>query len=175
MPAYQLGSRSPQIDPTAYIAPGARVIGDVILKSASSIWFNASLRGDNEPIEIGEGSNVQESAVLHTDPGCPLTIGRNVTVGHLAMLHGCLIADESLIGMQAIILNGARIGRHCIIGAGALVTSNMEIPDSSLVMGSPAKIVRSLRTEEITKIIEGATTYSARAARYREELQEISR
>jgi carbonic anhydrase/acetyltransferase-like protein (isoleucine patch superfamily) len=175
MPAYQLGTRIPQIDPTAYIAPGAQVIGHVILKPASSIWFNASLRGDNEPIEIGEGSNVQESAVLHTDPGCPLTIGRQVTVGHQAMLHGCIIADESLIGMQAIVLNGAQIGRHCIIGAGALVTSNMVVPDGSLVMGSPGKIMRPVRAEEIAKLIEGAANYSARAIRFRETLQELGR
>jgi carbonic anhydrase/acetyltransferase-like protein (isoleucine patch superfamily) len=175
MPVYQLGTQVPQIDPTAYIAPGAQVMGQVILKAASSIWFNASLRGDNEPIEIGEGSNVQESAVLHTDPGSPLVIGARVTVGHQAMLHGCLIGDESLIGMQAIVLNGAQIGRHCIIGAGALVTGNMSIPDGSLVMGSPAKVVRAVRPEEVIKIIEGATTYSARAIRFRETLQEIGR
>lgn len=175
MPAYQLGNRIPQIDPTAYIAPGAQIIGNVILKAASSIWFNASLRGDNEPIEIGEGSNVQESAVLHTDPGCPLTIGRQVTVGHQAMLHGCIIADESLIGMQAIVLNGAQIGRHCIIGAGALVTSNMVVPEGSLVMGSPGKIIRPVRAEEIAKVIEGAAHYSARAIRFRETLQELER
>lgn len=175
MPVYQLGTRIPQIDPTAYVAPGAQVIGDVILRAASSIWFNASLRGDNEPIEIGEGSNVQESAVLHTDPGSPLVIGRQVTVGHQAMLHGCVIGDESLIGMQAIVLNGAHIGRNCIIGAGALVTGNMQIADGSLVMGSPAKIVRPVRPEEIAKIIEGAATYSARAIRFRETLQEIAR
>jgi carbonic anhydrase/acetyltransferase-like protein (isoleucine patch superfamily) len=175
MPIYSLGSRKPQVDPTAYVAPGAQIIGDVILHAGSSIWFNATLRGDNEPIIIGEGSNVQESSVLHTDMGSPLTLGRNVTVGHLAMLHGCLIDDESLIGMQAVVLNGAKIGKQCIIGAGALVTGGMVIPDQSLVMGSPAKIVRSLRPEEITKMAEGALGYQARAVRYRRELQGVER
>lgn len=172
MPAYRLGPRHPQIDPTAYIAPGAHVIGSVILHARSSIWFNATLRGDNELIEIGPGSNVQESSVLHTDPGNPLTVGAHVTVGHLAMLHGCWVGEESLIGMQAIVLNGAKIGRRCIIGAGALVTSHMEIPDESLVMGAPAKIIRRVKPEEIEKIIQGAKTYCERAAHYAFNLEE---
>jgi len=173
MPVYQLGPRQPLIDPTAYVAPGSQIIGDVVLQALSSVWLNARLRGDNEPIVIGEGSNVQESSVLHTDMGSPLTLGRNVTVGHLAMLHGCLIDDESLIGMQAVVLNGAKIGKQCIIGAGALVTGGMVIPDQSLVMGAPAKIIRSLRPEEIAKMAEGAQGYQARAVRYRKDLQEV--
>ncbi len=170
MSVYQLGSDRPTIHPTAFIAPSAAVIGKVELGELTSIWFNASLRGDNEPIRIGEASNIQESSVLHTDPGQPLTIGQRVTVGHQAMLHGCTVQDESLIGMQAIILNGAQIGRHCIIGAGALVTGNTIIPDGSMVLGSPAKVVRAVKPEEIEMILRVAEGYAARATRYKKEL-----
>jgi len=170
MSSYQLGSDCPIIHPTAFLAPSSAVIGKVELGELSSIWFNASLRGDNEPIRIGDASNIQESSVLHTDPGLPLNIGKRVTVGHQAMLHGCSIQDESLIGMQAIILNGAQIGRHCIIGAGALVTGNTIIPDGSMIIGSPAKVVRSVKPEEIEMILRVAEGYAARAKRYKKEL-----
>jgi len=131
-----------------WIAPNATVIGDIILKKDASIWFNAVLRGDNEPIEIGEGSNVQDGAIIHTDPGFKCTIGKMVTVGHMAMLHGCEIGDGSLIGINSVILNGAKIGKNCIIGAKALITENAVIPDGSMVMGIPAKVKRELSEEE---------------------------
>jgi Carbonic anhydrases/acetyltransferases, isoleucine patch superfamily len=136
----------------------------------SSIWFNVSLRGDNDLIVLGEGSNIQEGSVLHTDTGHPLTIGKRVTVGHQAMLHGCTIGDESLIGMQAILLNGAQVGRHCIIGAGALVTGNTVIPEGSMVLGSPAKVVRPLKPEEIEMIRQAAAGYVDRAKLFKTEL-----
>ena len=144
MAIYQLGDCIPDIDPSAYIAESANVIGKVIIKANASIWFGVTIRGDNEPITIGENSNVQEGCVLHADPGLPLTIGRNVTVGHQAMLHGCTVGDGSLIGIQAVILNGAKIGKNCLVGAGALVTEGKEFPDNSLIIGSPAKVVRTL-------------------------------
>ncbi len=144
MAIYQLGERVPQIDPSAYVFDTATLIGTVILGARVSIWPYATLRGDNEPIEIGDDSNVQECSVLHADPGFPLTIGRRVTVGHQVMLHGCTIGDGSLIGIQVVVLNGAVIGRNCLIGAGALITEGKQIPDGSLVIGSPAKVVRQL-------------------------------
>jgi carbonic anhydrase/acetyltransferase-like protein (isoleucine patch superfamily) len=150
-----------------FVAPGARLIGRVILREGASVWFNAVLRGDNEPIEIGEGSNVQDGAVFHTDPGCPLTLGPDVTVGHQAILHGCTVGAGSLIGMGAVVLNGARIGEGCLIGANALVTEGKEIPDGSLVMGQPGKVVRQLDAEAIAKLRDSARRYRANAARYR--------
>ena len=136
----------------------------------SSVWFNAALRGDNEPIVLGANSNIQEGAVLHTDPGTPLTIGEWVTVGHQAMLHGCTIGDGTLIGMQAIVLNGARIGRECLIGAGALIGEGKEIPDRSVVLGSPGRVVRQLTDEDVAKIRAGVLTYVERARYYRDNL-----
>jgi carbonic anhydrase/acetyltransferase-like protein (isoleucine patch superfamily) len=173
MPAYQLDDLTPQIDPSAYIAPGAQVIGQVRLLANASVWFNAALRGDNEPIELGEGSNIQECAVLHTDRTHPLIIGPGVTVGHQAMLHGCEIGADTLIGMQAIILNGAKIGRNCIIGAGALVTSGTVIPDNSMVIGSPGKVVRSLKPEELQMIKRAADGYVERARHYKASLKPL--
>src|SRR5215203_1585635 len=152
MAIYRLGERVPNIDPSAYVFDTATVIGTVILGARVSIWPYATLRGDNEPIVIGDDSNVQECSVLHTDPGVPLTVGRHVTIGHQAMLHGCTIGDGSLIGIQAVILNGAVIGRNCLIGAGALVTEGKQIPDGSLVVGSPAKIVRQLEPADIERM-----------------------
>mgnify|MGYP000662166630 CR=1 FL=1 len=149
MPIYQLGDKHPQLAASAWVADSAQVIGDVRLEADVSIWFNTVLRGDNDPITIGSGSNIQDGSVLHTDNGVPLTIGRHVTVGHQVMLHGCTIGDESLIGIGAVVLNGAVIGRHCLVGAGALVTEGKTFPDGSLIIGSPARVVRQLTPEQI--------------------------
>lgn len=168
---YALGQISPVIDPTAWVAPDANIIGRIVLEADSSVWFGATLRGDNDPIIVGRGSNVQENCVLHTDIGFPLTIGADCTIGHKAMLHGCTIGDGSLIGMGAIVLNGAKIGRGCLIGAGALITEGKEIPDFSLVMGSPGKVVRTLDAEAQARLLRSAEGYRANAARFRAELR----
>ena len=170
MPLFQLGQDRPQVHPSVFVAPSAIVVGKVELHENSSVWFNVSLRGDNDLIVLGEGSNIQEGSVLHTDTGHPLTIGKRVTVGHQAMLHGCTIGDESLIGMQAILLNGSQVGRHCIIGAGALLTGNTVIPEGSMVLGSPAKVVRPLKPEEIEMIRQAAAGYVDRAKLFKTEL-----
>lgn len=170
MPLFQLGQDRPQVHPSVFVAPSAIVVGKVELHENSSVWFNVSLRGDNDLIVLGEGSNIQEGSVLHTDTGCPLIIGKRVTVGHQAMLHGCTIGDESLIGMQAILLNGSQVGRHCIIGAGALLTGNTVIPEGSMVLGSPAKVVRPLKPEEIEMIRQAAAGYVDRAKLFKTEL-----
>lgn len=167
---YALDDAHPEIDPTAWVAPDANLIGKVILKSESSVWFGTTIRGDNETIEVGQGSNVQENCVLHTDMGFPLTIGPNCTIGHKAMLHGCTIGEGSLIGMGAVILNGARIGKGCLIGACALITEGKEIPDGSLVMGSPGKIVRMLDDQARERLLLSAAGYRANAARFRKGL-----
>lgn len=170
---HALDGLAPQIDPTAWVAPGAHVIGRVVLGQASSVWFGAVLRGDNEEIRLGAGSNIQESCVLHTDMGYPLVIGADCTIGHKAMLHGCVIGDGSLIGMGATILNGARIGKGCLIGAGALVTEGKEIPDGALVMGAPGKVVRLLDAEARARLLQSAAGYRANAARFRAGLQSL--
>jgi len=149
-----------------WIASNATVIGDVTLEKNTSIWFNATLRGDIENIHVGEGSNVQDGSVLHTDPGYPLKIGKNVTVGHLVMLHGCSIGDNSLIGIGAVILNNAKIGKNCIIGAKALITENKEIPDNSLVVGSPGNIIRQVTNDEIRLIKDNAIRYQENWKKY---------
>lgn len=147
---YRLGSRIPELrGDTHFIADSAAVIGTVILENNTSIWFGAVLRGDNEPIHIGANSNVQDNAVLHTDPGIPLSVGNNVTIGHQAMLHGCTIGEGSLIGIKSVILNRAVIGKNCLIGANTLITEGKVIPDNSLVVGSPGKVLRSLSEDEI--------------------------
>jgi carbonic anhydrase/acetyltransferase-like protein (isoleucine patch superfamily) len=173
MAIYQLGAYSPEIDPSAYIADSANVIGKAKIEANASIWFEVTIRGDNELITIGENSNVQEGCVLHTDPGQPLTIGKNVTVGHQAMLHGCLIADGALIGIQAVILNGAKIGRNCLVGAGALVTEGKEFPDNSLIIGSPAKAVRTLSEDDIARMHQNTSTYVERGQLYKQNLTRI--
>ncbi len=173
MAIYQLGDRVPQIDPSAYVFDTATVIGTVILGARVSIWPYVTLRGDNEPIRIGDDSNVQECGVLHTDPGFPLTIGRSVTVGHQVMLHGCTIGDGSLIGIKAVILNGAVIGRNCLIGAGALITEGKKIPDGSLVIGSPGKVVRMLEPADIERMTRDAGSYVRRSSAYRDDLKRI--
>ena len=163
---YELDGMAPQIDPTAWIAPSAVLIGHVIVGPGANIWFGAVLRGDNEPIVVGAGSNVQENSVLHTDMGYPLTIGANCTIGHKAMLHGCTIEDGSLIGMGATLLNGAKIGAGSLVGACALVTEGMEIPPGSLVMGAPAKVVRALDEAAQARLLKSAEGYRANAARF---------
>ncbi|ROU03965.1 gamma carbonic anhydrase family protein [Histidinibacterium lentulum] len=171
---YALGDRRPDIDDSAWVAPGAHVIGTVILGADASVWFGATLRGDNEPIEVGQGSNVQENCVFHTDPGFTLTIGAGCTIGHKAMLHGCTIGENTLVGMGATILNGARIGANCLIGAGALVTEGKDIPDGSLVMGMPGKVIRALDEEAIEGLRTSARRYQERARLFRAELRALT-
>jgi carbonic anhydrase/acetyltransferase-like protein (isoleucine patch superfamily) len=175
MTAYRLGDRVPSLPPDGeyWIAPTATVVGRVILKKNASIWFGAVLRGDNDPIVIGENSNIQDNAVLHTDVGQPLTIGDNVTVGHMVMMHGCTVGDGSLIGIGSIVLNGARIGKCCLIGAGALVTEGKEIPDYSVVMGSPGKVVRALTPEQAAGVAAGTMHYVENWKRFRADLKAL--
>jgi carbonic anhydrase/acetyltransferase-like protein (isoleucine patch superfamily) len=154
-----------------WVADNAIVVGSVLLEPDASVWFNAVLRGDNELITVGEGSNVQDGAVLHTDPGCPQEIGRNVTIGHKVMLHGCEIGDNSLIGINAVVLNKVKIGRNCIIGANALITEGKEIPDNSMVMGAPGKVVRELSEDEIKGLEWSARHYVENARRFRDALK----
>lgn len=170
MPVYRLADSAPTIAASAYIAPTATIIGRVVLQDHASVWFGAILRGDNEPITIGANSNVQDSAVLHTDPGFPLSVGVNVTVGHQAMLHGCTIGDGSLIGIQAVVMNGAVIGKRCLVGAGAVVTERKVFPDASLILGAPAKVVRELSAQEQANLLESAAIYVKRQAQYRNHL-----
>lgn len=175
MSLFSLDGKSPVLpeDDDYWIAPGAQVIGDVTIGSGVGIWFGAVLRGDTELIKIGDGSNIQENTVVHTDPGFPLVVGRNVTVGHRAMLHGCVIGDNSLIGMGATLLNGAKIGANCLIGAGALVTEGKVIPDGSLVMGSPGKVVRALDAASIEKLGWSAKHYQDNMRRFRAGLEKL--
>lgn len=173
MARYRLGDDSPQVADSAYIADNAQVIGKVELRDNSSVWFNATLRGDNEPIVLGVNSNVQEGAVLHTDPGYPLTVGSGVTIGHQAMLHGCTIGDNCLIGIQAVVLNGAKIGKNVLIGAGALITEGKEIPDNSMVVGSPGRIIRTLTEDEVSRLGRNASNYVQRAQDFKTKLQRI--
>ena len=163
---YDLENKKPKNSGENWVAPNATIIGDVTLEKNSSVWFNAIIRGDNENIHVGEGSNVQDGSVLHTDPGCPLRIGKDVTIGHIVMLHGCTIGNNSLIGIGAVILNNAKIGKNCIIGAKALITENKEIPDNSLVVGAPGRVIRKLTDEEIGKITENAKHYQDNWRRY---------
>ena len=158
-------------DDNFWIAPNASVIGEVNLERDASIWFNAILRADNEPIIIGEGSNVQDGAIIHTDPGYACNIGKKVTVGHMAMLHGCSIGDGSLIGIGSVVLNGAKIGRNCIIGSKALVTEGMEVPDGSMVLGIPGKIKKTLTEEEQSVVPLGAEHYIDNYKKYKQLAQ----
>lgn len=170
---YELDGIVPAIHETAWVAPDANVIGMVTLEAGASVWFGCTIRADNEPIVIGEGTNVQENCVFHTDLGFPLTLGANVTVGHKAMLHGCTVGEGSLIGMGATVLNGARIGRNCLIGAGALVTEGKEIPDGSMVLGSPGKVVRQLDEGVIKGLYHSAEHYQANARRFAKGLKPL--
>ncbi len=164
---YDFEKNVPEIHPEAWVASNATIIGKVKLEKNSSIWFNAVLRGDIELITIGENSNIQDGSVLHTDPGYPLTLGKGVTVGHLVMLHGCQISDNSLIGIGSIILNNAKIGKNCIIGANTLITENKIIPDNSLVVGSPGRVLRKITDEEIKSIIENGQHYVKNSKKYK--------
>lgn len=164
---YQLDERRVRARGDYWVADNAVVLGSVLLEQDANIWFNAVLRGDNELITVGEGSNVQDGSVLHTDPGCPLVIGRHVTIGHKVMLHGCEIGDNTLIGINAVVLNRARIGRNCIIGANALITEGKEIPDNSMVLGSPGKVVRQLSDAEAQGLRASAEHYVENARRFR--------
>ncbi|HUL65184.1 MAG TPA: gamma carbonic anhydrase family protein [Burkholderiaceae bacterium] len=174
MAIYLLGDRTPRIDPSAFVYENATIIGHVEIGRDVNVWPYAVIRGDNEPIVIGDGSNVQECCVLHTDPGYPLKIGRNVTVGHQVMLHGCTIGDGSLIGIQAVILNRAVIGRNCLIGAGAVVTEDKVIPDNSLVLGAPAKVTRPLSDADIANMHANTADYVRRGAYYKTALKRLS-
>jgi carbonic anhydrase/acetyltransferase-like protein (isoleucine patch superfamily) len=169
---YSLGERQLQTaGEDFYIAPGAQVIGSVILHAGASLWFNCVLRADDERIEVGSGSNVQDGSVIHADAGSPTLIGREVTVGHMVLLHSCVIEEESLIGNGAIILDRAHIGRHCIIAAGALVPPDLQVPDGSVLMGTPAKLVRTVTAADLAMISQGAAHYRARMQQYRRALQ----
>jgi carbonic anhydrase/acetyltransferase-like protein (isoleucine patch superfamily) len=174
MSVFRISDKSPRLDPAAWIAPNATVIGDVSLAAGASIWWNAVLRGDNDTIAIGENSNIQDGSVLHTDEGVPLTLGRDITVGHMVMLHGCTVGDGSLIGIGSIVLNHATIGRHCLIGANSLIPEGKVIPDRSLVMGSPGKVVRELTDEEVARLLYSARHYVNNVLRYRSQLEEIA-
>jgi carbonic anhydrase/acetyltransferase-like protein (isoleucine patch superfamily) len=176
MAVYNLGNVTPELpnDDEYWIAPNAAVMGRVILKKNASIWWGATLRGDNEAITVGEGSNVQDGSVLHTDMGSPLTIGANVTIGHMVMLHGCTIGDNSLVGIGSIVLNGARIGKNCLIGANCLITEGKEIPDNSLVMGAPGKVVREVSPEQAMMLKGGSAHYVENWKRYKRELNSQS-
>ncbi|MCG6903051.1 MAG: gamma carbonic anhydrase family protein [Rhodobacter sp.] len=175
MTLYALGELSPQLpeDGDCFIAPDANVIGNVVISSAASIWFGSTLRGDNEPIVVGRGSNVQENCVLHTDPGYPLTIGENCTIGHKAMLHGCTVGDGVLVGMGATVLNGAVIGAGALLGAGALVAENKEIPPGALVVGAPGRVIRQLDEAAMQKLLASALFYQKRMRMYRSDLKVV--
>jgi carbonic anhydrase/acetyltransferase-like protein (isoleucine patch superfamily) len=174
MTVYKLGEVMPMIAPSAYVAPNATVVGNVVLAENSTVWFGATLRGDNERIDIGAGSNVQDSAVLHTDPGFPMSIAPNVSIGHQAMLHGCSVGEGSLIGIQSVVLNGAVIGKHCLVGAGAIITERKIFADGSLIFGAPAKVVRELTAEERENILKIAANYAERGAYYRAQLRSMT-
>jgi len=173
MTLYMLDGHSPKIARDTWVAPDANLIGRVVLEEAASVWFGCTLRGDNEEIVIGAGTNVQENTVMHTDIGFPLTIGAGCTIGHKAMLHGCTLGENTLIGMGATVLNGARIGKNCLIGAGALITEGKEIPDGSLVMGAPGKVMRELDDTAIQGLRASALHYQQNMRRFRDGLQAI--
>lgn len=173
MPLYKLGDVAPRVAVSAYVAPNATLLGNVVLAERASVWFAATLRGDNDPISIGESSNVQDGAVLHTDVGFPLSVAANVTIGHQVMLHGCTIGEFSLVGIQSVVLNGAVIGKFCLVGAGAVVTEKRVFGDGLLILGAPAKAVRELTVAERENLMASAAGYAARAQHYREALVEL--
>jgi len=164
---YDFEEHTPKIDPNSWVAPNAVIIGRVELKKNSNIWFNTTLRGDLEPIIIGENSNIQDGSVIHTDPGCPTIVGNGVTVGHMVMLHGCEVDDDTLIGIGSTILNKTKIGKNCIIGANTLIPENKVIPDRSLVLGSPGKVIRQVTEKEIEEIKENALHYVENYKKYK--------
>jgi carbonic anhydrase/acetyltransferase-like protein (isoleucine patch superfamily) len=173
MAIYELDGNAPRVASTAWVADSAQVIGDVVLGEDVSVWFGTVIRGDVDAIQIGRGSNIQDASVLHCDSGQPLILGEYVTVGHQVMLHGCTIGDYSLIGIGAIVLNGARIGKNCLVGAASLVTEGKEFPDGSMILGSPAKVVRALTAEQIDGLRMSAQRYIENARRYQTGLKEI--
>lgn len=173
MTIYQLDEHTPEVHPTAFVADSAQVVGRVTLGAGSSVWFNTVIRADNEPMTIGAGSNIQDGSVLHSDTGFPLSVGERVTVGHQVVLHGCTVGDESLIGIGAVVLNGAKIGKHCLVGAGSLVTEGKEFPDGSMILGSPAKVVRQLTPEQIDGLRRSAQHYIANAQRFQAGLKKV--
>jgi carbonic anhydrase/acetyltransferase-like protein (isoleucine patch superfamily) len=173
MAIYQLDQLTPQLADSAWVADSAQVMGNVELAADTSVWFGVVLRGDTEVIRVGKGSNIQDNSVVHADIGYPVTIGENVTVGHQVMLHGCTIGDGSLIGIQAVVLNGAKIGKHCLVGAGALVTEGKEFPDGSMIIGSPAKVVRQLTPEQMAGLDRSAEHYVENARRFKAGLKKI--
>ena len=168
---YRLGDSLVETHPQSWVAPNATLVGKIRLEAGANVWFGAVLRGDNELIHIGANSNVQDGSVMHTDMGYPLTLGTGVTVGHNAMLHGCTVGDYSLIGINAVVLNGAKIGKHCIIGANSLIPEGKEIPDGSLVMGSPGKVVKTLNEQQKKMLELSAAHYVQNAKRFREQLK----
>jgi carbonic anhydrase/acetyltransferase-like protein (isoleucine patch superfamily) len=174
MALYELDGVAPQVADSAWVADSGQVMGQVVLGEDSSVWFGAVLRGDTETITVGRGSNVQDASVLHADHGFPLVIGERVTVGHQVMLHGCTIGDESLIGIGAVVLNGVTIGKHCLVGAGSLVTEGKSFPDGSMILGSPAKVVRQLSPEQIEGLKRSAQHYMDNARRYRQGLKKLA-
>ena len=170
---YQLDEQRPQLLGDNFVADSAQLIGNVVLEVGASVWFQSVLRADNDEIRVGENTNIQDGSVLHTDEGIALRIGRGCTVGHQVMLHGCEIGDYSLIGMKTIVLNGARIGKHCLVGAGSLITEKKQFPDGVMILGSPAKVVRELRPEEIQMLDSAALVYVRNAQRYLRGLQAL--
>lgn len=174
MAIYELDGKSPQLGDGAWVADSAQVIGAVEMAPHASVWFGAVVRGDTETIRIGRNSNIQDLSVLHADIGMPLAIGDNVTVGHQVMLHGCTIGDGSLIGIQSVVLNGAKIGRNCIVGAGSVVTEGKEFPDNSLIIGSPAKVVRTLDEASAARLAQSAEHYVGNARRFAKGLKKIA-
>mgnify|MGYP001195875600 CR=1 FL=1 len=173
MALYELDGHAPQMGERAWVADSAQVIGRVTLEADVSVWFGTVIRGDSEHIHIGRGSNIQDASVLHADEGVPLTLGESVSVGHQVMLHGCTVGDGSLIGIGAVVLNHARIGKNCLVGAGALVTEGKEFPDGSMILGSPARVVRTLTPEQIEGLQQSAQHYIDNARRYRQGLKKI--
>lgn len=173
MAVYEVDGKKPRVDSTAWIADSAQVMGNVTLGRDVSVWFGCVLRGDTETMTIGEGSNIQDGTVMHADLGLPLSLGKHVTVGHKAMLHGCTIGDESLVGIGAVVLNGARIGRNCLVGAGSLVTEGKEFPDGSMIMGAPAKVVRQLTPAQMQGLRQSALNYIDNARRFRATLNKL--
>jgi carbonic anhydrase/acetyltransferase-like protein (isoleucine patch superfamily) len=173
MAIYRLDEHTPQLADSAWVADSAQVMGNVHMDEGASVWFGVILRGDTEPLRIGKNSNVQDGSVVHADVGFPVVLGENVTVGHQVMLHGCTVGDGSLIGIQSVVLNGAKIGKNCLVAAGSLVSGGKEFPDSSMIMGSPAKVVRQLTPEQIAGLLESAKHYVENARRFKAGLTKI--
>ena len=173
MALYELDGAKPELDAESWVADNAVLLGRVILRRNASVWFGCTLRGDNDPITVGENSNVQDGSVIHTDDGSPTVIGANCTIGHMVMLHGCTIGDNTLVGIGAVVLNGAKIGKNCLIGAGSLITENKVIPDNSMVLGSPGKVVREVSAEQAQMLTASALHYVHNRQRYARSFRKI--